>query len=167
MEIPHISKMPIARIKVRGLVKCNDDYLFIRRTHFGHSKSFLICPGGRIEKSDLVIHNGQKNLEMTLKKALQRELIEELAATGIEVGSFLSVSRLHKHSREVLFSAKIESYDWNARTGSEFSNVNLGSFELIKIRHFDKSILGRRGYRFEPKEWRKLIPQYALDQLGK
>lgn len=157
--------MPLARLKVSGLVRCGEDYLFIRRTLHGRSKSFLVCPGGRVEQKDIKIHQGRKDLELSLKAALERELFEELGAVGINTGAFLSVSRLHQHSREVLFEAKVEEFDWEKRTGAEFANPNLGTFELVKIRHFEGATLGRSGYKFEPKEWRNLIHEYAITQL--
>lgn len=163
MKLSKFKTLPFSRFKVRGLVRCGDEYLFLKRSYVTSSKYFLVCPGGRVENSDRVVLNGRKDLEGSLRKALEREIFEDLGAQGIEIGEILSVSRPHNHFREVLFAVTIDSYNWDERTGPEFSNLNRGSFELVRLSYISKYSLGRAGYRFLPKEWRKVIREYAYD----
>ncbi|HMS24075.1 MAG TPA: hypothetical protein PKB15_00050 [Acidimicrobiia bacterium] len=160
MDISDLHKLPLARIKVRGLVKCGDEYIFIQRCRYGRHKKYLVFPGGRVKKSDRP-RNDKTNLLTTFKTALERELYEELAATGVEIGELLGISKHYKHDREVLFHVDISSFDWKARTGKEFSNPNKGTFEIVKVKSLTKETLGKKGYHLKPKEWRKMM--YTLD----
>jgi 8-oxo-dGTP pyrophosphatase MutT (NUDIX family) len=162
VNIDDLTDFPLARIKVRGLVRCGDEYLFIQRCHHGQTKKFLVFPGGRLKKSDR-IKGDKRNLGATLKSALVRELQEELAAREIVVGDFLSVSKLRKHDREVLFHVDVASFDWNKRTGKEFDNPNKGTYELVTLKTLDKASLGKKGLHLKPKEWRKLLYRLNLD----
>lgn len=145
----------LSRIKVRALVKCDDQYLFIQRCRDGKNKKYLTFPGGRVKKSDRLDHD-KKNLEATLKSALVRELEEELGATGIVIGEILEISKI-KHDHEVLFKTEIESYDWDRKTGKEFINPSKGTYELVQVTELTKPVLGKKGYKLKPKSWRKLI----------
>lgn len=160
MNIEELSNLPIARIKVRALVKCREEYLFIQRCRKGKTKKYLVFPGGRLKKSDRA-EDDKKNILKTLKSALVRELEEELGAKGILIGDMLSISKPIEHDREVLFFADIDSYDWDAKTGKEFTNPSKGTYELIKVSELSKLVLGKKGYHLKPKQWRKLL--YSLD----
>lgn len=148
--------VPLGRIKVRALVKHGDEYLFIRRTRPGKRKPYLVFPGGRVKKSDR-FENEKDNLSCTLRNALVRELEEELAARDIIVGEVLMISKIKEHDQEVLFSVEVGSYDWDKKTGHEFTDVNKGTYDLVKLTAFTKEILGKNGYRLKPKPMRKLI----------
>lgn len=158
-EISDLKSIPIARLKVRALVKCGDEYLFIQRQKYGKKKKFLSFPGGGVKKSDRNKRD-PLNIDITLHNAIVRELTEELAASDINIGQCLSISKPIKHDREVLFNATIGSYDWDARTGKEFVNPYKGKYELVKITELTKEILDKNGYNLKPKEWRKLLYSY-------
>lgn len=160
VNIEELADLPLARIKVRALVKCGDEYLFIQRCRHGHKKKFLVFPGGRLKKSDR-IKGDKANVGATLISALKRELEEELAAREIVVGECLGLSKPYLHDREVLFRVEVGAYDWDARTGKEFSNPNKGSYELVTLKELTKEKLGKKALHLKPKEWRKLL--YTLD----
>lgn len=155
-----LENLPLNRIKVRALVKCGDEYLFIQRCRPGDKKKYLVFPGGRLKKSDR--KQGDKhNLSETLISALIRELEEELAAQEIVVGECLGLSKPYLQEREVLFRVEIGAYDWDARTGKEFTNPNKGSYELVALNELKKDKLGKKSLHLKPKEWRKLL--YSLE----
>lgn len=160
MELKQLENLPLNRIKVRALVKCGDEYLFIQRCRHGHKKKFLVFPGGRLKKSDR-IEDDKHNVSATLISALKRELYEELAAREIVVGECLGMSNPYLHDREVLFRVEVGAYDWDARTGKEFTNPNKGSYELVTLKELTKDKLGKKSLHLKPKEWRKLL--YSLE----
>ena len=156
MDFEQLENLPLSRIKVRGLVKCGDEYIFIQRTKFGKSKKYLVFPGGRVKKSDR-IEGDKDNLGRTLKSALTRELEEELAAHEIVIGEVMAVSKPLKHDREVLFSVEVGSINWESRTGKEFSDPNKGTYDLVRLKELTKDVLNKKGYNLKPKQWRKII----------
>ncbi|HQZ14939.1 MAG TPA: NUDIX domain-containing protein [Acidimicrobiia bacterium] len=156
MDFDELETIPIARIKVRALVKCDDSYLFIQRQKYGKKKKFLTFPGGRIKKSDRD-ENDKNNLGSTLRNALERELIEELGAREIVIGEMMSSINKHEHDAEVLFRVEVGSYNWESRTGKEFTNPNKGTYELIVLKDLSEALLGKSALRLKPKKWRKLI----------
>jgi len=156
MDFKEIQSLPITRIKVRALVKCGNNYVFIQRRKYGKSKSYLVFAGGKVKKSDR-IKGDKDNLGATLKSALVRELEEELAAKDIIIGDFLGYSKPRKHYKEVLFSVEVGSIDWENRTGKEFTNPNKGDYDLVLIKDLSKDLLGKKGYHLKPREWRKLL----------
>ena len=160
MDVKELENLPLPRIKVRALVKCGDDFVFIQRQKFGKKKKYLVFPGGRVKKSDRM-EGDKHNLGRTLKSALQRELEEELAAREIFIGECLGISKPIKHDREVLYSVEIGSMNWAARTGKEFSNPSKGTYELVKVQELSKEVLGKKGYHLKPKEWRKLLYTFS------
>lgn len=156
MNIEELEDLKVKRIKVRGLVQCGDEFIFIKRTRPGRRKPYLVFPGGRLKKSDRV-KGDKKNIGRTLKEALVRELQEELDAREIVVGELLGVSKLRGGEREVLFHVHVASINWDNRSGKEFSNPEKGTFELVKLKNLDEESLGKKGLRLKPKEWRKLV----------
>ena len=94
-----------------------------------------------------------------LETALVRELKEELACHRIEIKQILSISKVKEHDQEVLFYVEVGSYDWNEKTGKEFLNPNKGTYELaiLKQNEFTLEKIGKKGLRFKPKLWRKLL----------
>ena len=165
MGLQKLERLPLARISVRALVKCEDKYLFIKRTKFGDTKSFLICPGGRVEFEDRVVVPGKSSFEPTLRHAMERQLKWDLAADGIRLGEFIGVSKMRHHAIEALFAAEIDSYDFDKRSGIDTLDPNLGDFELVTYRNIDRDVLSRRGLKLEPKEFRKLIPKYIVSKV--
>ncbi len=156
MDFSKIDLLALGRIKVRALVKCGDDYIFIQRCKFGKTKKFLTFPGGRVKKSDKT-RAGSEDILHILKMALVRELEEELAAQDIHIGPCLGISKLRDYDREVLFRVDVGSYDWDARTGKEFSNPDKGTYDLILVQSLTKDVLGKKALHLKPKEWRKLL----------
>lgn len=156
MDFSEIESLPITRIKVRGLVKCGDEFVFIKRKKYGRLKSYLVFPGGTVKKSDR-IKQDKSNLGAMLKSTLVRELEEELAAREIVIGECLGFSKMRKHYKEVLFSVEVGSFDWNKKTGKEFTNPNKGTYELVTVKELSKDLLGKKGHHLKPKEWRKLL----------
>ena len=156
MNFEQLREMPLARIKVRALVKCDDAYIFIQRQKYGKRKKFLTFPGGRIKKSDRD-ENDKSNLGLTLRNALERELREELGAREIVIGEMMSAVNKHKHDAEVLFKVDVGSYDWDARTGKEFTNINKGTYELVVLKELKLDRLGKQDLHLKPKKWRKMI----------
>ena len=127
MNFDQLETIPLVRIKVRALVECDDKYIFIQRQKYGKKKKFLTFPGGRIKRSDRD-PNDENNLGLTLIATLQRELREELGAREIVIGEMLSSINKHEHDAEVLFRVQVGSYDWESRTGKEFTNPNKGTY---------------------------------------
>lgn len=156
MDFDRLEKIPLARIKVRALVKYGDSYLFIQRQKHGKRKKYLTFPGGRLKKSDRD-ENDKHNLGLTLRNALVRELEEELGAREIVIGPVLSTLNKHKHDTEVLFSVDVGSYDWDSRTGKEFTNPNKGTYQLVVLEELNIVELGKNELALKPKKWRKTI----------
>lgn len=161
MQISDLEKLPLMRINVRGLVKYQGRYIFLKRTKFGESRSFLMCPGGRVEPTDRVMIPGKSDLEATLRNALVRQLEADLAATGVVINEFIGISRMHNHSREVLFAAEVAKFNFELRTGIDTIDPNRGEFEIVALNNLSKETLSRKGLMLEPKEWRKLIANFA------
>lgn len=159
MDFSEIEKYTLSRIKVRALVKCGDDYVFIQRRKYGKSTTFLCFPGGRVKKSDRA-KDDKRNLIRTLKQTLIRELEEELAAKNIRIGECLGITKPRNYDIEVLYRVEIGSFDWESRTGKEFLNPDKGTYECVLVQELTKKVLGKRGYHLKPKEWRKLM--YSL-----
>lgn len=161
MRIDDLRKMPLMRLNVRGLVLCQGKWVFLHRLPIGEKRPHLYCPGGRVEPTDRIMMPGKSDLEATLRNALARQIHLDLAAEGIEIGEFLGVSRLHRHSRDVLFAATVETFNFELRTGIDTIDPNLGDIECVTLTKVDKSILSRKETAFFPKEWRKLIGDYV------
>jgi 8-oxo-dGTP pyrophosphatase MutT (NUDIX family) len=155
-------KVPLTRIKVRAIVKCGDDYLFIKRTRPGKAKHYTVFAGGRAKKTDRLDKEDKfdrHDLKEVLEKALLRELKEELACQLIKIGEILSISKVKVHDQEVLYYVEVGSYDWGSRTGKEFFNPNKGTYELIVLKsdQITEEKLGKKDLRFKPKPWKKLL----------
>jgi 8-oxo-dGTP pyrophosphatase MutT (NUDIX family) len=155
-------KVPLTRVKVRALIKCGDEYLFIKRTRPGKNKHYLVFPGGRVKKSDRLEKEDKfdrRDLKEVLEKALIRELQEELACHLIKIHKMLAISKVKVHDQEVLYYVEVGSYDWASRTGKEFFNPNKGTYELIKLsaQDINEELLGKKGLCLKPKKWLKLL----------
>lgn len=155
-------KLPLQRIKVRALVKCGDEYVFIKRTRPGKRHHYTVFPGGRVKNSDRPDAKDKfdsKHLPEILKTALVRELKEELACQRIKIVQTLSISKVKEHDQEVLFYVEVGSYAWEERTGKEFSNPNKGTYDLVVLTAKDINIeqIGKKGLRLKPKPWKKLL----------
>jgi|GEM_PF-2460938 len=164
MRIADLDKLPLARINVRGLIKCQGRYVFLKRVKHGSTKPFLYCVGGRVEPSDRVMIPGKSDLEATLRNSLVRQIKSDLAAQNVVLGEFLGISKLHNHSREVLFYAEVDTFNFELRTGYDTINYNLGDISCITLEKVDKDILSRKDSSFRPKEWRKLISEFVKAQ---
>ncbi len=154
--------VPITRIKVRALVKCGDEYIFIGRTRPGKRQHYTVFPGGRVKKTDrppTADKFGSEYLDETIRRALVRELQEELACQLIKIGQLLSISKVKEHDQEVLYFVEAASFNWAEKTGKEFQNPNKGTFELIRLKKIEltKEKLGKKGLRLKPKNWLKLL----------
>lgn len=156
MDITELEDFKVKRIKVRALVICGDEYIFIRRTKQGRQRPYLVFPGGRLKKSDRSVED-KKNIGKTLKEGLVRELQEELAAREIVVGELLGISKRRGRDLEALFLVRVAAIDWDSRTGKEFTDPAKGTYKLVRIKELTKEVLGKDGYRLKPKEWCKLI----------
>lgn len=157
-------KVPLTRIKVRALIKCGEEYLFIKRTRPGKRHHYTVFPGGRVKNSDRPDTHDKydsKYLSEILEKALVRELQEELACQRIRIVKTLSISKVKIHDQEILFYVEVGSYSWEERTGKEFTNPNKGTYDIIKLtkENFDMETLGKKGLRLKPKPWLKLLTQ--------
>jgi ADP-ribose pyrophosphatase YjhB (NUDIX family) len=155
-------KIPFKRIKVRALVKCGSDYLFIRRTRPGKRFHYTTFSGGRVKNRDVPESDDRfdrQYLPIILEKALVRELQEELACQLIKVVDIMSISKVKEHDQEVLYYVEVGSYDWDKKTGKEFSNPNKGTYELLKLKssEINSERLGKKDLRFKPKAWEKLL----------
>ena len=155
-------KLPLQRIKVRALVKCGDEFLFIRRTRPGKLKHYTVFPGGRVKNSDRPDVKDKfdaKHLPLILKTALVRELQEELACQRIKILQTLSISKVKEHDQEVLFYVEVGSYSWEERTGKEFNNPNKGTYDIVVLKANDLNMdkIGKKGLRLKPKPWKKLL----------
>ena len=156
MELKDLRDVPFARIKVRALVRCDDKYIFIQRQKYGKRRKFLVFPGGRLKKSDR-LYDDKKNISQTLENGLRRELEEELCAKDVVIEKLIAVGNKHEHDIEVLYLVSISSFDWENRTGKEFSNPHKGTYKLVSILTLNKETLGKNGFNLKPKKWRKLI----------
>ena len=155
-------KIPLTRIKVRALVKCGDDFLFIGRTRPGKRQHYAVFPGGRVKNSDRPDAKDKfdsKHMPEILKTALVRELTEELACQRIKIIQTLSISKIKEHDQEVLFYVEIGSYNWEEKTGKEFTNPNKGTYELVTLKdiNMNEENLGKKNLRLKPKPWLKLL----------
>ncbi|MBP9116377.1 MAG: hypothetical protein KBF89_08580 [Acidimicrobiia bacterium] len=162
-------KVPISRIKVRALIKCEDQYLFIKRTRPGKIRHYMAFPGGRVKNSDRPVIKDKfdrKHLPEILQRALLRELKEELACQLIKIGPILSISKVKEHDQEILFYVEVGSYSWEERTGKEFFNPNKGTYELVTLKTEDitEENIGKKGLRLKPKIWLKLLIKLFDDQ---
>ena len=155
MRIADLERIPLLRIKVRGLVKCRGLYIFLKRTRHGSKKPFIYCPGGRVEPTDRLTVPGELNLETTL--ALVRQVAGDLASENVVIGQFLGISKMHNHFREVLFSVEIDTFNFENRSNYDTIDPNRGEIECVSLGKVDRNILSRRATSFFPKEWRKLI----------
>ncbi len=161
MRISDLEKLPLARINVRGLISCQGKYVFLKRIKYGSTKPFIYCPGGRVELADRVMVPGKSDLEATLRNSLVRQIKADLGANEVTLGDFIGVSKMHKHSRDVLFFAEVDSYNFEARTSYDTTSMNLGELWCIDLVRVDKGILSSHETLFQPKEWRKLIGDYV------
>ena len=71
----------------------------------------------------------------------------------------MSISKVKEHDQEVLYYVEVGSYDWDKKTGKEFSNPNKGTYELLKLKssEINSERLGKKDLRFKPKAWEKLL----------
>ena len=131
-------KVPISRIKVRALIKCEDQYLFIKRTRPGKIRHYMAFPGGRVKNSDRPV----------IKDKFDRKHLPE------------------EHDQEILFYVEVGSYSWEERTGKEFFNPNKGTYELVTLKTEDitEENIGKKGLRLKPKIWLKLLIKLFDDQ---
>ncbi|HQZ14938.1 MAG TPA: hypothetical protein PLT55_03770 [Acidimicrobiia bacterium] len=164
MRIADLEKLPLARLNVRGLVKCQGLYVFLKRTKHGSTKPYIYCPGGRVEPSDRVMIPGKSDLEATLRNSLVRQIKSDLAAQNVVLGEFIGISKMHNHSRDVLFYAEVDIFNFELRTSFDTINYNLGEIECITMGKVDKDLLARRETSFFPKEWRKPIGEFVRNK---
>ena len=77
------------------------------------------------------------------------------------LGEFIGISKMHNHSRAVLFYAEVDTFNFELRTGYDTMSFNLGEIECMTLGKVDKDILSRKETSFRPKEWRKLISEFV------
>ena len=117
------------------LVTADDTMLVIRRTKPDISE-YWVLPGGRVEASD-----------ESREAALHREIHEEIA------GKADIVSLLHTmesdDERQLFYLARIATWSFDDRTGSEFSAEGRGEYALEEI---PLTVEGLDGIDLKPEE---------------
>ena len=102
--------------------------------------------------TDRVMMPGKSDLEATLRSALVRQLSGDLHASNVVVNEFIGISKMHNHSREVLFAAEVDTFNFELRTNFDTIDANLGEIECVTLSKVDKDVLSRKGTSFFPKE---------------
>lgn len=107
--------MDTARRTARVFLFDSDNRLvLIKRTRPGRDP-YWVLPGGGIEPGETPI------------EAVHREAFEEL---GAHITAVHDAVTLHSSSTQILFIAKLVDMDVNARTGTEFTKLDRGSYDI-------------------------------------
>lgn len=114
--------MVIPRISVRAIAITPDGQLCVIKRERPGAPAYYVLPGGGLEDSDRGLSN-----------ALERELHEELAATGTIRNTVFIVSDWHSESPSLQVFKLVSSLTFSGKSpqGPEYRNPNRGSYTVI------------------------------------
>lgn len=140
--------MVVVREAVRGILLTDDRQLLLMRRVKPGQEPYWTTPGGGVERSDI-----------SLEAALRREVSEEL---GSELGPchriFLVTDDVPGGVRlQHFFCARVKSYDFARRYGSEFLRDDRGEYGVDRYAVRDSAALA--GLALKPAA----VKQFILD----